>query len=338
MILLLLRGLFVLMAATVAALYGLQTFANSALGLVMSVIITLAVTSFVILVDVMTPRKKLSAVSGVFLGLIVGMLAAYALSFIVDFVNVLYPNFPRALMEGVKVFIGVVCVYVCITLVLQTKDDFRFVIPYVEFTKQIRGARPLLLDSSAIIDGRILDISETQFLQGTIIVPRFVLNELQALADSQDKNKRARGRRGLDMVWKLQANRLTDVNIDDSTPTDAGVDQSLLSLAKEINARLVTTDYNLNKVGKLRGIEVLNINDLAKALKPAALPGQRMKIKLIRAGESPQQAVGYLEDGTMVVVENGRPMLEKEADVAVTSSLQTSAGRMLFARLAEEDE
>lgn len=338
MILLLLRGFFVLMAATVAALYGLQTFANSAVGLVMSVIITLAVTSFVILVDVMTPRKKLSAVSGVFLGLIVGMLAAYALSFIVEFVHVLYPNFPNALMEGVKVFIGVVCVYVCITLVLQTKDDFRFVIPYVEFTKQIRGARPLLLDSSAIIDGRILDIAETQFLQGPIIVPRFVLNELQNLSDSQDKNKRDRGRRGLDLVWKLQANRLSDVSIDDSTPTDAVVDQSLLNLAKEINARLVTTDYNLNKVGKLRGVEVLNVNDLAKALKPPALPGQRMKIKLIRAGESPQQAVGYLEDGTMVVVENGRPMLEKEADVAVTSSLQTSAGRMLFARLAVDDE
>jgi uncharacterized protein YacL len=238
------------------------------------------------------------------------------------------------LLRGVKVFIGLLTCYGCISLVLQTKDDFRFVIPYVEFAKQIRGHRPTLLDTSVIIDGRILDIIETHLVQGAMLVPRFVLHELQAVADSADKLRRARGRRGLDILHKLQANEFVDVSIDDTETEGANVDQQLVNLAQELRARIMTNDYNLNKVAQLRGVEIININDVAKAMQPVVLPGENMHVKIIKPGESPGQGVGYLDDGTMVVVENARQMVNQDIELIVTSSLQTSAGRMIFGRYA----
>ena len=204
----LLRGLFIIMIAAVAALYAVRTF--TAVGdqakIIITVVVAMAIGGVLITVDIFTPCKKLSAISGVCLGLIVGMLAAVALSFFVDYVAIVFEDvIPTILVEGIKVFLGVICVFAAISLVLQTKDDFRFVIPYVEFAKQIRGPRPMLLDTSAIIDGRILDIADTQVLTGLVVVPKFVLNEMQTIADSADKLKRARGRRGLDILTKLQA-------------------------------------------------------------------------------------------------------------------------------------
>jgi uncharacterized protein YacL len=346
MILAILRGTFLVLAAAVAMLYAL-TFqlegSEQFMHVVFIGLVTIGLALVVIAVDVSTPRKKLSAISGVFLGLIAGLVAAWALSFPVDLIRVVTgrndPAF-KSLLEGAKVFIGLITCYVAISLVLQTKDDFRLVIPYVEFAKQIRGTRPTLLDTSILIDGRILDIVATRILQGTLIVPRFVLDELQALADSADKLRRARGRRGLEVMQKLQKIGLIDVTLqheDDEAAADpsmqaAGVDQKLLALAAVSKARVMTNDFNLAQIAGVRGIDVINLNDLAQALRPAAIPGQAMHVRLIKPGEGPEQGVGYLDDGTMVVVENGRPLIGQNVAITVTSTIQTSAGRMIFGR------
>ena len=197
----------------------------------------------------------------------------------------------------------------------------------------------MVLDTSVIIDGRIADISQTKFFDAPLIVPRFVLNELQLIADSGDKMKRNRGRRGLDMLNKLQNSSFAEVVIDDTPPPGveerASVDQKLVALTKSCNGRLVTNDYNLNKVAQLRGIDVVNINDLANALKTVTLPGEIMQVKIIRMGEESHQGVGYLEDGTMVVVEGGNEKIGRVANITVTSALQTSAGRMVFGKIED---
>ena len=237
----------------------------------------------------------------------------------------------------VKVLLGASAVFMCVSFVLQTKDDFRFVIPYVEFSKQTKGARPILLDTSVIIDGRIADIADTRILESEIIVPRFILAELQAIADSDDKLKRNRGRRGLDVLNRLQTSDKIDVRIMEARMPDIDdaedVDAKLVTFAQHLHGRVVTIDYNLNKVAQLRGVDVININDMANALKPVVLPGEEVKVKVIRAGEEPGQGVGYLDDGTMIVAEQARDHVGKEIIITVTSVLQTSAGRMIFGRL-----
>ncbi|QNN20976.1 PIN/TRAM domain-containing protein [Planctomycetales bacterium ZRK34] len=337
MIQIVLRGLFVLMTAMVAGMYALRSFSDSAQKLLLSIGSAMLIAGLIVLADIFTPRKRLSSLSGAFFGLLVGMLAAYSLSFIIDYISTLFPV-RSELMEGAKVFTGVVCVFAAISMILQTKDDFRFVIPYVEFAKQIRGNRPMLLDTSAIIDGRILDIGQTQIIQGLLIVPRFVLNEMQTIADSADKLKRARGRRGLDIVAKLQANPTLDISIEDAEAEGATVDQKLVSLAQDLHARIITTDFNLTKVAELRGVDVININTLAEAMRPVVLPGELLSVRVVKPGESPGQGVGYLEDGTMVVVENARPHIGHDIALTVTSSLQTAAGRMIFGKLASDND
>ena len=199
--------------------------------------------------------------------------------------------------------------------------------------------KPFVLDTSAIIDGRIADICETRALDNTIVVPRFVLQELQSIADSADKLRRNRGRRGLDILNRLQANKLLDIQIHDAESAEVAatkaVDQKLVLLAKELGGKVVTNDYNLNKIARIQGVDVVNLNDLANALKPVVLPGEGMSVKLIKAGEEPGQGVGYLDDGTMVVAEQGRSYIGREVQLTVTSVLQTSAGRMIFGRIAE---
>jgi uncharacterized protein YacL len=219
---------------------------------------------------------------------------------------------------------------------MRTKDDVRFVIPYVEFAKQIKGARPLVLDTSVIIDGRIADLCQSKLFDAPLVVPRFVLNELQLIADSADKLKRGRGRRGLDILNNMQADSIIDVEIDDTVVPDAedvkGVDQKLMVFTKNCNGRLATTDYNLSKVAQVREVDVVNINDLANSLKTVALPGETMKVKIIKPGEEAEQGIGYLADGTMVVVEGARNKIGRELLISVTSSLQTSAGKMIFGK------
>ncbi|MFK7790657.1 MAG: PIN/TRAM domain-containing protein [Phycisphaeraceae bacterium] len=405
MILFVLRGLVLVIITAISVLYLLTNQEQGRISFsqfMLLLAVTLGLAVIVIAADTLTPKKKLSAISGVFIGLMVGLVVLLPLAYVVDLVGVLSrPGDPpieltleQALAEsrlaltaaqrggeepaleafefnaivaegagrriesnkiavvqaiakiqtqqnlllGVKILLGVITCYFCISLVLQTKDDFRFIIPYVEFTKQIRGNRPAILDTSVIVDGRILDIIETQVMQGIVIVPRFVLDELQVISDSSDKLKRARGRRGLDILQKLQAKTNVEVHIEERDAEGINVDQKLIDLAHQMQGRVMTNDFNLNKIAELRGVDVININDLAKALRPVVLPGEHMTVKLVKPGESPTQGIGYLDDGTMVVVENGRSHLDHDVDLIVTSTLQTSAGRMIFGKFAREED
>ncbi|MFN2492385.1 MAG: PIN/TRAM domain-containing protein [Pyrinomonadaceae bacterium] len=196
-----------------------------------------------------------------------------------------------------------------------------------------------ILDTSVIIDGRIADVAETGFLTGSLIIPQFILRELQQVADSPDSSKRQRGRRGLDMLNRLQNNSSLDIQIVETDfPSVREVDLKLIELGKQLDAVIVTNDFNLNKVSQLRGVSVLNINELANALKPVVLPGEAMRVFILKEGKEYNQGVAYLDDGTMVVVDNARRLIGKNADIAVTSVLQTTAGKMIFGRLWEDAE
>lgn len=293
----------------------------------------------IVVIDVAIPRKSLSALAGIFFGLVAGMIAAYGLSLVVDLTmaNVPHPSQTQlAQVTMTKFVLGIICCYFTVSFVIQSKDDIRFIIPYVEFTKQKKGGRPVVLDTSVIIDGRIADISDTRIIESELLLPRFILHELQNVADSSDKLKRNRGRRGLDMLNKLQSNKNVDIRIIDVefSPEEQGedVDQKLVTFAKQVDGRVMTNDFNLNKVAQLRGVEVININDLANALKPVYLPGEKMVVKIIKPGEESDQGVGYLEDGTMVVAGGARNHISEDVEITVTSVLQTSAGRMIFGK------
>ena len=287
-------------------------------------------------VDLLIPRKRIQTISAVFIGLIVGVVLSDLI-----FRNALEPAMTLYLDERVRQgFSGLLMIficYVCISTLLQTKDDFRFIIPYMEFSKDVKGSRPLVLDTSVVIDGRIADVAETRVIDQPLVVPRFVLQELQGIADSSDKLRRNRGRRGLDILNRLQKSPGVEVKIHDAEiPELAGireVDQRLVVLAKHLGGKVVTNDYNLNKIARLQGVDVINLNDLANALKPIVLPGEGLTVKLIKRGEEPGQGIGYLDDGTMVVTEQGAYHLGETIRLTVTSVLQTSAGRMIFGRI-----
>jgi len=288
----------------------------------------------VLAVDYFTPKKRDSTLFSVFVGLLGALLATVAIGFVIDVIVKSYDiKAADTLVATIKVLLGISLSYLGVTTVLQTQDDFRLVIPYVEFSKQMRGVRPLVLDTSILVDGRIADIAQTNFLLAPIVIPRFVIDELQTLADSADGIKRAKGRRGLDIVTRLQRAPRLDVTIEDSNIPGKAVDQMLVEFSKSHSALLVTVDHALAKVAKIHNIGLLNINDLANALKPALVPGERLVITLMRQGEQAGQAVGYLPDGTMVVAEDGASRIGEEVELVVTGALQTSAGRMIFARV-----
>ena len=298
--------------------------------------LALAIGTF--LLDVLTSKKKsLAALAGVFFGLLVGIFFSWALSPVLSMINDIYKlGLSDTAVKAIQWMMGICICYIVISVVMRTKDDVRFVVPYVEFAKQTKGARPLVLDTSAIIDGRIAELYLSKLFDAPLIVPRFVINELQLISDSTDKLKRNRGRRGLDILKRLQENPGVDLEIDDTAIPEAedvkGVDQKLVVFTKNRNGRIATTDYNLTKVAQVREVDVLNINDLANSLKAIALPGEAMQIKIIKAGEEADQGIGYLDDGTMVVVENARDKIAKDVLISITSSLQTSAGKMIFGK------
>jgi len=210
-------------------------------------------------------------------------------------------------------------------------------LPLLDKMEEAEDAK--ILDTSTIIDGRIADICETGFIEGTFIIPQFVLYELQHIADNQDPIKRTRGRRGLDILHKMQKQAYVKVKIVDyEFPKLKDVDTKLIALAKKLNGKIVTNDYNLNKVAELQGVEVLNLNQLATALKPAILPGEQMNTKILKEGKEYGQGIGYLDDGTMIVVDDAKKLLGKTVDVVVTSVLQTTSGRMIFAKLKGQAE
>jgi uncharacterized protein YacL len=308
---------------------------NRAIGWWQTLVVAGVLGALVVLIDIATPRKKVGTLFAVFTGLMAAMLATVAVGFIIDLLAKTYDfESNKGLIATTKVLTGIGLAYLCITTIIQTQDDFRLVIPYVEFAKQIRGPRPLVLDTSALIDGRIADLAATGIIQYPVVIPTFVLAELQTLADSGDKMKRARGRRGLELVSRLQRSPAIDVSIDTTEVAGAGVDAKLVELAQQMQATIVTTDVALNRMAGIHHVRILNLNDVASALKPALIPGQTFGVRLIKAGEQATQGVGYLEDGTMVVAEDGAGQIGEQVQLVVTSTLQTSAGRMIFGRLA----
>lgn len=288
--------------------------------------------------DIFTARKKIQTVSAIFFGLIAGLVLSDLIRSAVE--PTLQVWFREDFSKSINSLLIVFVCFTCVTTLIQTKDDFRFVIPYVEFSREIKGPRPLILDTSVIIDGRIADVAETKVLDQAFVVPRFVLQELQAIADSSDKLRRNRGRRGLDILNRLQKMEDVEVILHDADVAEVNkhkeVDHRLVALAKHLGGKVVTNDYNLNKIAKLQGIDVINLNDIANSLKPVVLPGEHMMVKIIKRGEEQGQGVGYLDDGTMIVVEQGAQYLNDHARVQVTSVLQTSAGRMIFGKIDSE--
>jgi uncharacterized protein YacL len=335
MLLILIRAIFILVVAglgvRMAKIVGENELANP---YVMFIGVMLLAVALVI-GDLLTPRKRIQTISALYFGVIVGIFLSNLVNDAFRPAMELYLH-PKVHMAISSVFMIFLC-YLCVSTLLQTKDDFRFIIPYVEFSKEVKGARPLVLDTSVVIDGRIADVAETRVIDQPMVVPRFVLQELQSIADSSDKLRRNRGRRGLDILNRLQKSPGIEVRIHDAEiPELAGVkevDQKLVILAKHLGGKVVTNDYNLNKIARLQGVEVINLNDLANAMKPIVLPGEYLSVKLIKRGEEQGQGVGYLDDGTMVVAEQGSYHLGEVVRLTVTSVLQTSAGRMIFGRI-----
>jgi uncharacterized protein YacL len=273
-----------------------------------------------------TAAEVLAGGVGLAFGLLIGALLAFPLSFLPGYLGRVLPLLASAIMG----YFGVM------TLLIHKQSLFALV--GLGARAADAGARPegrvVLVDTSAIIDGRIADIGRTGFLGGKLIVPRFVLEEMQHIADSPDPIRRSRGRRGLEVLNRLQKEATCPVEISDIDVENAvGVDAKLVRLARTYSYGIMTTDYNLNHVAQLQGVEVLNVNVLANAVRSAVIQGEELSVRVIHEGKEPGQGVAYLDDGTMIVVENGRSYVGSEVDVAVTKVLQTAAGRMIFARL-----
>lgn len=308
---------------------------NAILGIAIGAVLGFALAPYIIARPFNTTRRLISSmpagelvysIFGLILGLIVAALLSFPLSFL-----------PLSFGKLLPALAAVICAYVGVSLMTMRHRELT---GFVRDRLSESGAEPeqpparnaFLVDTSAIIDGRIADISQTGFLNGTLVVPRFVLNELQYIADSPDPLRRNRGRRGLDMLNRLQKDSSTPVEIADVDVREIpDVDGKLVKLARQMRSPVVTNDFNLNRVAELQGVKVLNINQLANALKPVVLPGEEMSVHIMQEGKEFNQGVGYLDDGTMIVVENGRRFLNSNIDIIVTRVLQTVAGRMIFA-------
>jgi len=341
-----LRSAFFILAVTVTLLNIIEVsnnptntgFGDIALATLWYLPVTVAVllVGIFIAVDVLTPRKKIATLTGIAIGLIAGMVVTFAFAFVIDLIAQTWnlSDSPR-IVGTFKILVGISLVYLGITTVLQTQDDFRLVIPYVEFSKQLRGIRPMLLDTSAIIDARILEAAMTGVLQAPLIIPQFVIDELQRLADSNDKLKRDRGRRGLDVVRKLLRSPI-DVSVEEFAMPGNAVDTMLVELAMSMPAKIITTDSGLLRVAEIRGVETISLHALATAMRPSLIPGETFNVRIIRVGEQPGQGVGYLADGTMVVAEDGEHHVGNDVELTVITAIQTANGRMIFGRVGAE--
>ncbi|MBC7932985.1 MAG: TRAM domain-containing protein [Rubrivivax sp.] len=302
-----------------------------------SAIIAFIVAAAIILFEIRIQQASLKTLIGAAIGSMLGIIGGVLIGFLISYQEA------GAVPPNTKTFLTLALAFIMAYVGLMVgaaKGD------YLElsalggiFSDKATRRDVKILDTSVIIDGRIADVAETGFLSGTIVIPQFVLRELQQVADSPDSSKRQRGRRGLDMLNRLQGNTTLDIQIVDTDfPAVKEVDLKLLELSKSLDGVVVTNDFNLNKVAQLHGIQVLNINELANSLKPVVLPGEAMRVFILKEGKEYNQGVAYLDDGTMVVVDNARRMIGKNADIAVTSVLQTTAGKMIFGRLWEESE
>ena len=288
-----------------------------------------AAALFMILIEIGLRKVSVSGLSSAVFGLILGLIMAKLVGDAFSLASI-----DANLLSRIRVGLTLIFCYLGMVMALRGKDEFNIIIPYVRLRRQDQSQDIILLDTSVIIDGRIVDICKTRFLGGKVIIPKFVLRELQQIADSTDPIKRQRGRRGLEILNTIQNEPGMDIMIHEQDFSETSeVDAKLVLLAKLLEAKILTVDFNLNRVASIQGIKVLNINELANALKPVVFPGEEMHIKLIKEGKEHNQAVGYLDDGTMVVVEDARRLIGQDVKVVVTSVLQTQAGRMIFTKI-----
>ena len=325
----LLRGLFVTFCGVVGSLVTVENQDNAIPGLLIGVLFGL----LLVLADRLLKGLSLRAFSSATLGLLLGLFFANLL---------LASQVLRYQTEEVQWIARLVvyCAFGYLGMMLamrSNRDEFSLIIPYVRFARETTQHEPLVIDTNVIIDGRIADLCATGFLSRSLIVPRFVLSELQALADSRDAIKRERGRRGLDILNQLQRSREIDLTIHDSGADDSElpVDERLVRVARVLKARLLSNDQALGQVARLQQVPVLNLGDLSRALRPVVVAGGELELNLVKEGRDPHQAVGYLPDGTMIVVNQARPYIGRTVHVVVSSALQTAGGRLIFAELKE---
>ena len=306
--------------------FGLRDLPAAGVGFLLAVVILLA--------ELRLRRAEIGGLLGGALGTVLGMFAALLVTLVISRTNEAEPT--KSFLEYAALF---AFAYLGAVLGSERGGELKAGSP-----AGISGQSPApeamkLLDTSVLIDGRIADVCEAHFLDGVLAVPQFVLHELQLVADSSDSLKRQRGRRGLEVLQRMQKMPNVDVRILDSEPSPADdVDHKLVELARRLGAKIVTNDFNLNKVATVQGLAVLNVNQLANALKPVVLPGEPMRVLILREGKEPNQGVAYLDDGTMVVVDGGRRLINKSVDIQVTSVHQTTAGKMIFGRLDDRPD
>lgn len=295
----------------------------------MGVVIGFVASILIIFLESAMRRVSLRGLSSVVFGLILGIIMAKLISDIFSLLPL-----GLEITSLLRVILTLLFSYLGAIMAIRGKDEFNIIIPYIRFRRQDVKEEMIIIDTSAIIDGRIVDIYKTKFFEARLLVPRFVLKELQHIADSSDPIKRQRGRRGLEMLQAMQKDPSLDIRIhEEDIANTEEVDAQLVRLAKALEAKIFTTDFNLNRIAALQGVKVLNINELANALKPVVFPGEAMEVRLLKEGKEFNQAVAYLDDGTMIVVEEARKLIGQLVKVNVTSVLQTQAGRMIFAKL-----
>ncbi len=359
MVIWVLRALFILVSGSIG--YNVARtcqFEDVLTGILLGIVAAVVV----IALEAVFSKRPISSISAILFGLLIGFVMARFFTEAVFLVlgpnahELLGHEIKRVVTESGEVVIqqgaplvsaedfhsaislimtGFFC-YLGISIIYQTRDRFRFIIPYVEFRAMEQGPKPFVLDTSAIVDGRVADLVDAHFIQGQILTPRFVLAELQGLADSNDRVRRERGRRGLDVLERLRSHPGVEMIVREVYEgSDKPVDEQLIDFAKSVDGRILTTDFSLYRVAQIQGVDVLNLNDVAKALKPMALPGEELEIEVVKAGEGPDQGIGYLPDGAMVVVERGRGRIGQKVKVEVARIHETAAGHMVFARLKE---
>jgi uncharacterized protein YacL len=306
---------------------------------VMGILVACGTAFLLILLEAtLVQRSPIRTISAITFGLVMGLAMSLVFQFVVEFIvsavtsSVWRVEHGEMLLAFLKLVTTTIFCYFGVTTLLRTKEDFKFIIPYVEFQRELRGETPLVLDTSSFIDGRIQGLCQAGVFDQRLVVPKFVLAELQRIADSADRSLRERGRRGLDILQEIQRDHFLEI-VDQPLNAGEAVDAALIVSAARLSGRLVTTDFNLEKNARLQGVRVLNLNDIASVMKPSFVPGETLKVQLLREGEDRGQGVGFLRDGTMVVVEGGRARIGQEVMVEVTSSLQTNAGKMVFGKL-----
>ncbi len=332
MIIVFVRLFFVILCSIFGYQLAFQMIGESTIWPMAGAIIGMGIALAIIGIDMTLKKTSIRSLSCITIGLFFGLVMTNLLMKLFGFL--ILPEINRI---AINLILALGLSYLGIVIAIRGQDELNLVIPYIKFSRQNVSEELIILDTSVIIDGRIADMCKTKFIEGKLIIPRFILKELQAIADSSDSLKRNRGRRGLDILNRIQKGTDMDVKIHEADfPKIPDVDSKLVKLAKILNAKVFTNDYNLNKVAELQGVVVLNINELANALKPVVLPGEIMKVKIIKQGKEHDQGIAYLNDGTMIVIDNGRARIGKTSNVCVTSVLQTQAGRMIFAKTEKE--